>query len=114
MAPHAGILDQTFNTDRYHTSLTIQQQRIKNPNITPSGQIISDMEEQGKSFLDFAMDQTLKHRENFKSRPLRSDELTAFADIARQSLEDQKNIEDADDKDFNQYLIDTLAVYQKL
>tara|TARA_B100000131_G_scaffold284211_1_gene292625 strand:- start:62 stop:1630 length:1569 start_codon:yes stop_codon:yes gene_type:complete len=114
MAPHAGILDRTFNTDRYQTSLNIQQQRIKNPNSTPSGQIISDMEEQEKSFLNFAMDQTLKHRKNFKSRPLSSNELTEFADIARQSLEDQKNIEAADDKDFNQYLIDTLALYQEV
>ena len=114
MAPYAGLLDQTFNSSRYEDALNIQRQRISNPNSTPSGQIISDMEEEQISFLAFAMDQTLKHRQNFKSRPLGPGESAQFAEIARQSLEDQEKIEAADDKDFDQYLSDSLAVYKAL
>lgn len=114
MSPYADILDQTFNSTRYCESLGLQKQRLVNPDTTPSGQLIREMENGQTPFLKFAMNQTLKHRELFKATPLEASEAAFFDELARQSLVDQEKIESSDTRTFDQYLADTLAVYQQL
>ena len=114
MGQYAEALDQTFDSNRYTEALAVQRNRITDTDQTPSGRILTDMQDLQIPFFRFAMNQTLKHREHFRSRPLNSSDAAMFADLAKQSAIDQEAIEATDAKDFDIYLADILAVYQAL
>jgi len=112
MSEYAETLDLTFDTNRYTEALTAQRNRIRDPELTPSGRIIRDMQDREISFFHFAMDKTLKHNEHFKSRPLNDTETAMFVDLAKYSMADQDAIEAGDANDFDSYLADILTVYK--
>ncbi len=114
MTPYANVLDQTFKSKRYSEALKIQLQRIADPNSTPSGQIIKDMRDKEMSFIRFALNQTMIHRDAFRSRPLSRSELKLFTDLAAQSAIEQHKIEASNTKGFDHYLRDILAIYKNL
>lgn len=110
----AAQLDRSSGTERYSASLKIQKQRLKDAGSTPSGQVLADMTQAEIPFFRFAMNQALRHRKYFESRPLSARETEMFEDLARQSVADQEAIERDDSGDFDAYLADFLAAYQNL
>ena len=114
MAPFATILDKNQGSSRFSQSLALQQSRIADTNLTPSGQILQDMTEQGIPFFRFAMNQALKHKAHFESRPLSADEKATFEELARESVSAHQIIESSDTTDFDTFLNNTLDVYRGL
>lgn len=108
MKPFANLLDSTHYTSQierhYATSVQKQMQRVIDPDLTPSGQILTAMQDQGVPFFRFAMNQALKHEAYFRERPPTAEESKNWAVLAEASLADQAAIESADSQPFDDYL----------
>lgn len=101
--PIAQALDSIKKTRDYTENLAWHKKLLKHPEKTPSGQIISCMEERKVPFFRFVMDQSIEHSKHFKSRPLSEETLTEMRLRAEKSHADQRNIEAADNESFEAF-----------
>jgi len=90
--------------DSHRTTIQLQQQKLLDPELTPSGRILKDMKSESIPFYRFAMNKAISHRNHFLDQPLTKQEQDYFAEIAENSIRDQRYIEQADTEDFDTYL----------
>ncbi len=114
IATYADTLDAAQNTDAYSDATKAQLARIKDPDLTPSGQILAHMQESEIPFFRLAMNQALVHREGFLQNPPTETELSVWQAMAADSIAEQNAIEAADTKPFDEYLADVAAAYLPL
>lgn len=114
LAPVAQRLDRLSGGERYTRALGEQQAKMADANLTPSGQMLRDMERDKIPFFRFAMDQSLAHKASLTAEPLPQDALDHFAELSAVSRADQAAIEAADDMSFDDYLARFQAGYQSL
>jgi len=100
----AGKLDQMAGNDSHRTTIQLQQQKLVDPELTPSGRILKDMKSESIPFFRFAMNKAISHKNHFLDQPLTKQEQDYFAEIAENSIRDQRYIEQADTEDFDTYL----------
>lgn len=100
----ARLFDESHQTSLYSQAVAAQIEKVKNPALTPSAQIIQRLKEKNQSFFQFSMEMTLQHELYFRSHPLSQERLDEFRAMAKASLEEQNAIEAADDISFEEYL----------
>lgn len=110
----AQLLDQAHGGDDYQRVCNDQRAKIADPSLTPSAQILADMQDQSIPFFRLAMNQANQHGQNFRQRPLDGDLAAYFQQQKMESLERQKEIEVADTLDFDAYLQQYYRQYEKL
>ncbi len=104
MSDVATLLDQANNTTQYSKALQRQQTKVADPQATPSAQALSMMQEFNNSYFTMAMHYAIQHKQFFLSRPLASDRLDFYEQLAEQSLQKQLDIEASDKLTFDAYL----------
>lgn len=104
MQPIAELFDRAHGGHNYADALARQQEKVATPDATPSGQILEKLESREQSFFQFAMNQAMAHRDHFLSRQDCKETESLFADMATQSLQDQRAVEHADTLSFDDYL----------
>ena len=104
MQPIAELFDRAHGGHNYADALARQQEKVATPDATPSGQILEKLESREQSFFQFAMNQAMAHRDHFLSRQDCKETENLFADMATQSLQDQRAVEHADTLSFDDYL----------
>lgn len=104
MYPVCVILDQNEPTRPYTAALYEQRQKIRNPELTPSAKMLSEMNFFGESFFAHAMRKSLLHQQYFLDRPLPDEINDIFVEKAKASLLKQAEIEAADTISFDEYL----------
>ncbi|MFK7803353.1 MAG: glutamate--cysteine ligase [Anaerolineae bacterium] len=104
MYPVCVLLDQDEPTRPYTAALYEQRQKVRNPSLTPSAKMLSEMNFFGESYFAHAMRKSLIHQQYFLDRPLSEDIETLFKQKALDSLEKQNEIEAADTIPFSEYL----------
>lgn len=104
MYPVCVLLDQDEPTRPYTAALYDQRQKIRNPELTPSAKMLSEMNFFGESFFSHAMRKSLIHQQYFLDRPLPDEINASFQQKAVQSLAKQAEIEAADSVSFEDYL----------
>ncbi|PIE42038.1 MAG: glutamate--cysteine ligase [Gammaproteobacteria bacterium] len=104
IADVASLFDESHQTSLYSEAVAAQLEKIRNPALTPSAQVLKILQEDKQSFFEFSMDMTLQHEQYFRSNPLSVNQLKAMQKVAQESHEAQKNIEASDDISFEQYL----------
>ncbi|MBA3979341.1 MAG: glutamate--cysteine ligase [Alcanivorax sp.] len=104
MAPIAALLDTTHGGHHYAAALASQQEKLDNPDATPSAQVMAALSGQPCSFFQFAQAQAEAHRDYFLAQPLAADREAAFATQARESLAAQVELEAAPHPSFAEYL----------
>jgi glutamate--cysteine ligase len=111
----ATFLDKTTNEGSAHQdAITAQIEKIENADLTPSGKILSDMEEQSIPFYQFSMNQSLAHKEYFLNQPLSEAELAHFNALAAESIEAQVAVDSQDKSSFDSYLKNLNQEYRDL
>ncbi|MCY1302934.1 Glutamate--cysteine ligase [compost metagenome] len=70
--------------------------------------MLAELRERGESFSQFALRQSRRHAEYFRSQPLDADEQARFEALARESLAEQARLEAEPDLDFDTFV----AAYQ--
>ncbi len=106
MRPIAKTLDSIHFTQRYGQVLDYQLACLADQALTPSGRILQDMQTKYSSFYEFAVTKAEEHEEFFKHLRLNKEAKARFEDLAKQSLLDQKAVEEADEVGFDEFLAD--------
>lgn len=108
IAPLADLLDQSHGGDAHAASLALQRAKVADPSLTPSAQVLTQLQEKGESFAQFALRQSRTHAQTLRSQPLSAAEQAAFNASVAQSLAQQEAIEAEPQEDFDAYV----AAYQ--
>lgn len=100
----ADLLDAVHKENHYHQAVKQQIELVLNPELTPSAQMMAEMHEKGASFFSFAQSKSAQHRDFFLERQLSQERKAEFIQMAKESLEQQQDIEKSDQIGFDQFL----------
>jgi len=98
------VLDGGGPNGPYTASLRHQRELIDDPESTPSARMLCEMRDRGEGFYNFAKRMSLRHREYFEGFELDIDREQFFLEQAALSWQRQREIEAADDVNFDDYL----------
>lgn len=105
--PLAELLDRSQGGASHGEALAAQQAKVEDADLTPSAQVLAALR-QGSSFADFALQQSRRHAEYLRSRPLDAEQQAAFEQAAQRSLAEQAELEAQPQGDFDAFV----AAYQ--
>ena len=108
----AAILDDLHQTQRYQTCLNALADRIDDPDLTPSGQVLMDLKSQSVSLIDHHLQLSQRHYATYMTPPLAAATIKKFEQIAEQSHLDFKKIPGNSDQDFSQFLANYHQAYE--
>jgi glutamate--cysteine ligase len=114
LKPIAEMLDKNVAGSSHIDALNLQSAKLLDSTKTPSGKIMQDMNVQDISYLRFAMNQSIAHRDHFQQTPLSKSELARFEEMARLSLQQHQATEAETQLPFERYLADIQAEYLPL
>ena len=103
MAPFAEMLDTAYGGTRYTSSMAMLRQRIDNPDLTPSAQVLESAREHG-GFFKYTMFASQQHKQSLLAQPLGAEMQARFENSAAESLTLQERIEAADQGSFEDYV----------
>jgi glutamate--cysteine ligase len=112
----AKQLDQAHNiaqqipTHWYTQSVTKQREKVLDVSLTPSAQVLKQMQDLGETHIDFGMRQSQKHANYYKQRNVDTETQERLMQIASDSLDSQRKIEQDSNTDFSSFLY---AYYQQ-
>lgn len=102
----AELLDRSRGGDEHARAIAAQQAKVADSSLTPSARVLEALQRNGESFSQFALRQTRKHAEDFRSRALSDADMAWFDEAARSSLAQQAAMEAADTQDFDSFVED--------
>jgi glutamate--cysteine ligase len=103
MGPAAEILDGQGGGPRT-ASLVEQREKVHDPERTPSARMLAEMRSNGEGFYHFARRLSEQHRDHFRGIRLGAARKVEFERLAADSLQHQREIEEADDLTFDEFL----------
>tara|TARA_R110002096_G_scaffold154_22_gene933 strand:+ start:19165 stop:20727 length:1563 start_codon:yes stop_codon:yes gene_type:complete len=105
IAAVAEVLDRHDANDSYSEAVQQMQCLVEDPEATPSARILSELQQTGSGFFDYALGMARSHRDYFASiaKP-NEDALAEFQQEAQESLQRQAEIEASDSVDLDKYL----------
>ena len=104
------MLDHGEPARPYSAALEQQRAKIDDVERTPSARLLAEMRQTGETFFQLALRMSRLHKDYFLGLyPPNESRLREFAAEAQESREAQRNIEAADDTDFDTYLAHYLA-----
>lgn len=102
--PIATALDAAHGGKRHREALAAAQRTLRDLSSLPSSRVLRTIEERhGKSFREFALAQSRRHRDEISAARLSPEAETRYAQLAARSLAEQERIESADDVPFETY-----------
>ncbi len=110
---YAALADQSVacavrdeSTQPHSDSLTLLRARLMDAELTPSAQVLAAVKAHGGSLANFALEQSQVHAAAFLARPLSTEELAYFDQLAQASLKEQAQMEENPSGDFDQFIAD--------
>jgi glutamate--cysteine ligase len=101
----AESIDRHESDDSYSAAIGALKGVVENPETTLSARIVTELEQTGSSYFEFALDMAKCHRDYFASiAPLRAAQEKVLAEEAADSVERQKAIEASDEISLDDYL----------
>ena len=102
MLPFAKLLDKAHGCTDYTASIAIMQQRVNDPELTLSAQVLTKTKSEGVWGFGYQLAQT--YADQFDDVPLSEATAAEYANYAAQSRIRQNDIENSDTMGFAQYL----------
>ncbi|HIE1843221.1 glutamate--cysteine ligase [Pseudomonas aeruginosa] len=102
--PFASLLDQSHRGEAHIAALASQREKVADPALTPSAQVLASLQERNETFAQFALRQSKVHADYFRSLPLSAQKQMAFEELARTSLAEQQELERTQVDDFDAYV----------
>ena len=103
MAPFAEMLDAAYGGDNYAKTMATLRQRIDNPDLTPSAQVLAAAREAG-GYFKYAKQMSEQHHARLLAEPLDAAATARFEASVVDSLAEQKALEAADTVSFEDYV----------
>jgi glutamate--cysteine ligase len=110
----ATLLDNAQGGGDYQRVCAAQRDKLLDPSLTPSAQILADMQEQDTPFFGFAMNLAQQHGQHFRDQPLDPSQQAHFAQLKKNSVEQQRLAEAGDEQTFDEYLASYYRQYSTL
>jgi len=107
LVPLARELDADFGErgdGMFTKAVLLQLAKVRDNSLLPSAQVIAALEAHNESYFDFAMRISQEHERYFKSTPLKDSVYQDLTKIAKQSVEEQEELEKADRISFDDYV----------
>jgi glutamate--cysteine ligase len=104
ITPLAELLDRSHATDEHALALKAQQDKVADPALTPSAQVLASMAQHKESFAEFSLRQSQVHAEFFHGKALSVEEQSHFETLARESLAEQSTLEQNEVGDFDLFV----------
>ncbi len=101
---HAAALMDHFHGGGYLESVERQEEKLRDPALTPSAMMLAEMERDGLSFCEFSMRISKRHARTLLAEPLRKDARELMERTAAESLVRQREVEAADKSSFDEFL----------
>lgn len=109
--PIAAALDAAHDTKAYGTVVATAGRAIEDAASTPSARVLREMNaSHGDSYLDFALAQSLRHKDYFRALPWDTDLEARYTRLVEDSRAAQRRIEDSDAVPFETYRRQYLAL----
>jgi glutamate--cysteine ligase len=99
------LLDTQRNDQQHTAALATQKEKLLNPALTPSARVLAALQTTNKSFEEFGLQQSLKHAEYFRQRPLSAEENSYFEALAKTSIAEQEEMERTQTGDFDAFVL---------
>jgi glutamate--cysteine ligase len=99
----AAVLDSAHNTNDYAAAVLAQRDKIDDPNLTPSGKLMTKVE-QGAEFVDIARHCAVQHKASFAAHQIPKPFAQELASATLSSLQEQAKLEAQDEVSFEDYL----------
>jgi len=103
MLPFAAMLDAAYGGKQYDLALQNLRQRINQPELTPSAQVIEAAKQHG-SYFDFAFEMSQKHTHKLQAQPLPAEVNARFQTSVTSSLAEQAAIDASTEKPFEEFV----------
>lgn len=104
MQPVAEILDRAHQSKDYQSALHKMQAAVDDHQLTPSALLLSEMQQHKETFYAMSMRKAREQREDFLSRELDLDTEQKFIALAKQSLQQQQDLEKSEQLSFDEFL----------
>ncbi|MCK9535170.1 MAG: glutamate--cysteine ligase [Pseudomonas sp.] len=105
----AQLLDNSYGITEHSEALGKQVEKLHNPDLTPSAQVLASMREQQCSFSQFALKLSLQHAQTLSTPPLDATKTAKYQQLAEQSNLAQQAIEQQDQCSFDEFVAEFLA-----
>jgi glutamate--cysteine ligase len=99
----AALLDGD-ESNLHEASRLAQLAKVEDPNLTPSGMMLADMQKNHQSFFKFSMHQSALQQSFLKEGGITEQATELLKQTAKESIAEQQAIEAADTMDFDEYL----------
>jgi len=114
LSPIATILDSLKSNTEYSKTLEQMKQRVKNPDLCPSAQMLEEMRLGNQSFIDWSMDKARQHQQAYLQHRLSTRQKEKLDRLSKISLDKQKSIESSEDQSLDEYIQSYFNQYQQL
>jgi len=108
----AIVLDSLRANNDYNISINKQRLKVQNPSLTPSAKVLQAMQDNKLSFENFGLAQANKWQQHFLNYSLSQTAHKRFVELAANSHAEQKAIEAATQRPFDEYLNDFYEQYK--
>ncbi len=108
VAHTAALLDSAEGGNAYTQAIAAQREKVNNPDLTPSAQVLANLRESGLSHSDWVLKLSRQHRETLQSQ-LSDDARERFTLAAQASLDAQAALEQAEEPSFEAFLASYVA-----
>lgn len=109
MQPVAERMDALGgNEHAYAEAVALGLERLQQPDLLPSARVLQSIREHGDCFISFIKERSLQAQQALREPPLSAAEQARFAQMAQDSIDEQRQIEEADTmpfEDFRQYYV---------
>ena len=102
-------LDQGLKDKPHQEALNLQRQKFLNSELTPSATMLSEMKKHKEGFFHLSKRLSEQHLNYFSNLSLNSELEKKYTSLAKNSLEQQKNLENSDNQSFDEFLSEYLA-----
>lgn len=100
----AQLLDNAYQSTQYSEAVAREFEKIQDPSKTPSAQLLDILVTKEQCLADYSLTQASEYRQQLLSRDYQFYDKQYFIDNARQSLQDQADIEANDTVNFDTFL----------
>ena len=108
----AELLDRAHGSEAYAQSVAAQRDKVADASQTPSALVLDAMRTQQLPFFKLTLAQAQVLRSRFLSQTLEPERRRAFEAMAAESVRRQHELEAAETKSFDEFLMDYLAIPQ--
>lgn len=112
LIPVAELLDQGLDNPEHKQALELYRQSIDQPEKTPSAQVLAGVRKAG-SFTRFSLELARQQAGELKQEQIDKARQALFSQLTDSSIQQQKDIEQADSISFDQFLAEYMAAQKQ-